>query len=187
MQMNYEWLWKRFYVIVVKTGSSMKRLWLQLQLRSLWNGYTLILLLTHQSSFRPLVLNFLIHSLAYPCDENLSTSAVTANAFNDLIFGEASQSSWLVFFWWIFIRLFIVNIIFTAKVLSKFWIRWVITISATTSSGFYFYGGREWKILFLRANISLQLIAFIFLNSWRGLPFTHKLYSHLFGETTDAD
>ncbi|EOY07307.1 Cysteine proteinases superfamily protein isoform 2 [Theobroma cacao] len=29
-----------------------------------------------------------------PCDENLSTAAVTANAFNNLIFGEESQSSW---------------------------------------------------------------------------------------------
>ncbi|XVF27241.1 hypothetical protein REPUB_Repub14bG0089500 [Reevesia pubescens] len=47
-----------------------------------------------QSSFILLVLNFLIDSLAYPCDDNLSTSAVTANTFNDLIFGEESQSFW---------------------------------------------------------------------------------------------
>ena len=107
VQMNYEWLWKRFYVIVVKTGSSMKRLWLQLQSKSLSNGWTLILPLTHQSSFKLLVLNFLVGSLAYPCDENLSTFVVTVNAFSDLIFGEESRSSWLVLFWCIFIRLFL--------------------------------------------------------------------------------
>ncbi|XVF12276.1 hypothetical protein REPUB_Repub08aG0101700 [Reevesia pubescens] len=46
-----------------------------------------------QSSFILLVLNFLIDCLAYPCDDNLSTFAVTANTFNDLIFREESQSS----------------------------------------------------------------------------------------------
>ncbi|XVE98713.1 hypothetical protein REPUB_Repub03eG0131600 [Reevesia pubescens] len=49
-----------------------------------------------QSSFILLVFNFLIDSLAYPYDDNLSTSAVTANTFNDLIFREESQSFWLV-------------------------------------------------------------------------------------------
>ncbi|XVF17097.1 hypothetical protein REPUB_Repub10bG0089000 [Reevesia pubescens] len=81
---------------VVKSGSQYEEALVAITVEESLKRLDANLTADSQSSFILLVLNFLIDSLAYPCDDNLSTSAVTANTLNDLIFGEESQSFWLV-------------------------------------------------------------------------------------------
>lgn len=57
--MNYEWLWKRLYVIVKKNANSTKKQLLQSRLMSLWNG---------ECWSSTVIIDFLMDALAYFCE-----------------------------------------------------------------------------------------------------------------------